>query len=232
MIVAAGCRVTVKTRLSLLRYTACMFWRRKQKTALKYLVFGLGNPGPGYVTTRHNTGWWVLDALARELGVKKTSAKSRGQVDYVTLAGLDAALIKPTTFMNRSGQCVLPWVREHSDARFTVVYDDIAIPAGTLRLREKGSAGGHKGMKSIIEMLGTDEFDRLRVGVGPKPDGLDSADYVLEPPTPREEDQIMQSVQVAVEALKLLAGGDFNAAQRLAATAGQTPQEGSPPHQE
>ena len=200
-------------------------WRRRKPIELAYLVFGLGNPGPDYALTRHNVGWWVLDAVARETDIQRTVSRHRGQADFVRLAGQDAALIKPTTFMNRSGQCVAAWLREHPESRFVVVYDDIDLPVGSLRLRAQGSAGGHKGMRSIIGALGREEFDRLRIGVGAPPSGLDSADYVLTPPSPREEDAIMPAIRIAVDALKLLAADDFNEAQRLAATAAKTEPE-------
>ncbi len=197
-------------------------WRRKPATGLAYLVFGLGNPGPDYVLTRHNAGWWALDALARDLGISRTLNRHRGQADYVKLAGQDAALIKPTTFINLSGRCVRGWLAENPAARFAVIYDDIDLPPGALRLRAQGSAGGHKGMQSIIEALSSDQFDRLRIGVGAPPPGLDSADYVLEPPSPAEEDAIMGAIRIAVDVLQLLAAGKFNEAQQLAATAGKT----------
>jgi peptidyl-tRNA hydrolase, PTH1 family len=204
-----------------------VFWRRKPASELAFIVFGLGNPGPDYALTRHNAGWWALDALARQAGVQRSEHRHRGQADYVKLAGHSCALVKPTTFMNLSGQCVKGWLAEHPQARFAVVYDDIDLPTGRLRLRAQGSAGGHKGIKSIIECLGRDEFDRLRIGVGAPPPGMDSADYVLAAPGPREEEALMSAIVVAADALKLLAAGEFKQAQELAAIAGRTPAPGS-----
>jgi peptidyl-tRNA hydrolase, PTH1 family len=210
-------------------YNASVFWRRKPASELAFIVFGLGNPGPDYALTRHNAGWWALDALARQAGVTRTEHRHRGQADFVKLAGQQVALIKPTTFMNLSGQCVGAWLREHPQARFAVVHDDIDLAAGSLRLRAQGSAGGHKGVKSIIQILGREEFDRLRIGVGAPPPGEDSADYVLAPPSPREEDEIMSAIKIGVAALELLACGEFNQAQQLAATAGRIPPATSAP---
>ena len=110
-----------------------------------------------------------------------------GQADYCVLAKLPTALIKPTTFMNRSGNCVRPWTAEHDTARWIVVGDDISMAAGKLRLRRKGSGGGHRGLESIINALGTEDFMRLKIGVGEPPAGVDAADWVLNPPSPEEE---------------------------------------------
>ena len=193
-----------------------MFWWRKRVAAPqpRFLVFGLGNPGVNYVRTRHNVGWWVLDELARQAGEIKSAAQHHGQVDYCRLGEIPAALVKPTTFMNRSGRCVGAWVRAYAAADFIVVYDDISLPVGKLRLRRKGSAGGHRGLQSTIDALGTEHFDRLRLGIGSPPDSMDASDYVLAHPTPQEEDLIAGAIQRAVPAIHALAHGDFEEALR------------------
>ena len=197
-----------------------MFWRRKRPDPPGVLVFGLGNPGLDYVRTRHNVGWWVLDELARRLGVSERASRHRGQVEYATSAGKRLALIKPTTFMNRSGQCVLPWTREHEDTPWLVVYDDITMAPGKLRLRRDGTSGGHKGVQSIIDTLGTKEFIRLKVGVGKPPADMDAADWVLAPPEPADEDLIAQAIQRAADAVLLIADDRFGEAMHLMGGAG------------
>jgi len=192
-----------------------MFWRRKRPDPPGILVFGLGNPGIDYVRTRHNVGWWVLDELARRLGVDSSASRHRSQVDYCRNGDLRLALIKPTTFMNRSGFCVYPWTKEFADTPWLVVYDDITMAPGKLRLRKEGSAGGHKGIKSIIDIFDTNEFIRLKVGVGKPPSGAETSDWVLEPPGPADEDLIAQGVQRAADAVLLIAEGKYDEAMHL-----------------
>lgn len=196
-----------------------MFWWRKRAAAPqpRFIVFGLGNPGVNYVRTRHNVGWWVLDELARQASSVKSAAKHHGQVDYCHLGEVPTALVKPTTFMNRSGRCVNAWVHAYPAADFIVVYDDISLPVGKLRLRRKGSAGGHKGIQSIIDVLHTEDFDRLKMGIGTPPEYMDASDYVLTPPAPREEDQLATAIQRAVPVLQFLATGDYEQALTLLA---------------
>ena len=116
---------------------------------MEYIIFGLGNPGARYKDTRHNVGWWVLDELARRYKPQKTQAMHKSQVDFVRLPGahgeLAVALVKPTTYMNLSGQSVREWTRAHPDAPWVVVYDDVDLPPGKLRLRPDGSPAGTTG---------------------------------------------------------------------------------------
>jgi len=190
------------------------FWRRRAEP-LDFLVFGLGNPGLNYARSRHNVGWWVLDELARRCTVNSTVSRHRGQADLCQLAGLSAALVKPTTFMNRSGTCVRPWTHEYTEAGWLVVCDDISMAPGKLRLRRKGSSGGHRGLESIINALGSEEFTRLKIGVGEPPAGVDAADWVLNPPSPAEEDLLADAVQRAADVLELVATDRFEEAQQL-----------------
>ena len=147
-----------------------------------WLIVGLGNPGEKYERTRHNVGFLVVDALAERLGVPVQKLKHRALTNTVRLAGQKALLMKPVTFMNLSGEAVGDAARFYKlpPERVLVISDDTALPLGKLRLRKGGSAGGHNGLKSIIQHLGTDQFPRLRVGVGekPRPD-YDMADWVL-----------------------------------------------------
>lgn len=190
------------------------FWRRRSEQ-LAFLAFGLGNPGLNYARSRHNIGWWVLDELALRHTVSSTVSRHRGQADYCQLSGRQAALIKPTTFMNRSGACVRPWTAEQPAASWLVICDDISMATGKLRLRRKGSSGGHRGLESIINALGSEEFPRLKIGVGPPPAGVDAAQWVLDIPSPQEEDLLAEAVQRAADVVELLATGRFDEAQQL-----------------
>lgn len=147
-------------------------------------LFGLGNPGDRYADTRHNIGFLVLDELARRLRVRFRSgsglALARGSWRSERLL-----LVKPMLYMNESGVPVAEQLRREPDD-FLVICDDFALPFGRLRLRPQGSDGGHNGLASIVYRLGTDRFPRLRVGIGSPPEGMDRADYVLEP-FPAEE---------------------------------------------
>jgi len=197
-----------------------MFFRRRRVEPLDFLVFGLGNPGLNYARSRHNIGWWVLDELARRCAVSSTVSRHRGQADFGQVAKLPAALIKPTTFMNRSGACVKPWTMEHSAARWLVICDDISMALGKLRLRRQGSSGGHRGLESIINVLGSEDFMRLKVGVGEPPAGVDAAQWVLDPPSPAEEDLLAEAVQRAADVLELVVAGRFEEAQQLTGKGG------------
>lgn len=204
-------------------------FRRQPAIQPQFLVFGLGNPGARYAHTRHNLGWRVLDELAARAGVKRTLSRHRGQADYCVLGGVDSALIKPTTYMNLSGECVAAWVREFHAARWCVVCDDISMEVGKARFRRQGSAGGHNGLKSIIEHLGTDLFDRIKIGVGAPGPGEDAAEYVLEPPSKAEQQLLHKAVQRAADAvLALAAGDDAGVLRALADSSGQSQPSPSP----
>jgi PTH1 family peptidyl-tRNA hydrolase len=148
------------------------------------LIIGLGNPGSEYALHRHNIGFQLVESLARRHNLTFSRWKrSRAQVAAGRIAGLPVLLAKPQTFMNLSGRAVhrLRWANEIPLERLLVVYDDLDLPLGRLRLRPEGGSGGHKGMRSIIESLGTQDFSRLRVGIDRPPGGMDPADYVLQP---------------------------------------------------
>jgi PTH1 family peptidyl-tRNA hydrolase len=144
-------------------------------------VVGLGNPGEKYRRTRHNAGFMVVDALAARAGVSRGREEADAWIAEATVVGEDVLLVKPLTFMNRSGQAVgrLLEATGGTPADVIVVVDDVALELGTLRVREKGSHGGHNGLRSLIDVLGTDEFVRVRLGVrkGDLPDDL--ASFVL-----------------------------------------------------
>ena len=145
------------------------------------LIIGLGNPGKEYERTRHNTGFMVLDRLSEKLNIEMTQNKFKGLYGKGKYKGEDVLLLKPQTYMNLSGESVRQVMDffKINQEDILVVYDDLDMPVGKLRLRQSGSAGGHNGIKNIIQELGTQKFVRIKVGVGAKPQGWDLADYVL-----------------------------------------------------
>ncbi len=147
-----------------------------------YIVVGLGNPGAEYARTRHNAGWESLDALCRRWHVQLNKRKFDGLLAETTFEGNRVVLCQPQTFMNASGECVrqlLQWYKCPAD-HLLVIYDDIDLALGRLRVRKSGSAGTHNGMRSILQCIGGEQgFPRVRVGVGAKPEGWDLADWVL-----------------------------------------------------
>ena len=169
------------------------------------LIIGLGNPGKPYEHTRHNIGFDVIDALASKWGASLNQSKFNGMYASVHRPEGKVILVKPLTYMNLSGECVRP-LMDYFDIEvedILVIYDDLDLETGKLRLRQKGSAGGHNGIKSLIQHLGTQEFDRIRVGVNRPPAGMKVADYVLskfsKDDQPVVEDAIKKSCD-AVEA--------------------------------
>lgn len=147
------------------------------------MVIGLGNPGKEYERTRHNVGFFVVDHIARQNGTKLRTKRCNSLIGEWSSQGQQIVLAKPQAYMNRSGECVRALIRElHASAEdIVVVYDDLDLPFGRIRIRSKGSAGGHRGVASIIEGLPGSRFDRVRVGIGRPPADMDPADYVLEP---------------------------------------------------
>ncbi|MEW5876345.1 MAG: aminoacyl-tRNA hydrolase [Candidatus Zixiibacteriota bacterium] len=165
-----------------------------------WVIAFLGNPGDRYAATRHNLGWWVADGIAA-----KAKAKFRpGLGDYLLaecrVAGRKAHLLKPTTYMNGSGLALDQYARWAGlvPGELIAVADDIALPLGEVRIRARGSSGGHNGLASIIEHLGSDEFTRVRCGVGPVPPGVDAAEFVLDDFT---QDELLPARQMADRAM-------------------------------
>ncbi|MBN1285963.1 MAG: aminoacyl-tRNA hydrolase [Anaerolineae bacterium] len=148
----------------------------------RYLIVGLGNPGREYAETRHNIGFRCVDELARLYGLAFARVQHRALTTDGLIAGRRAALAKPQTYMNLSGESVGALVRFYKLPleNLIVVHDDLDLPLGTVRLRKQGGAGGQKGMRSIIQHLGADEFARVRAGIGRPPGRMDPADYVLQ----------------------------------------------------
>ena len=160
-----------------------------------WLIAGLGNPGREYEKTRHNTGFLALDLLAKALGVRVNKPKFKGEVGVCDYKGKRLILVRPQTYMNASGLCIEPCAHFYKipPERIIVIFDDISLPVGRIRVRKNGSAGGHNGIKSIISSLGTDAFPRVKVGVGDKPHpDYDLADWVLSN-IPKEDQEAFQT---------------------------------------
>lgn len=177
--------------------------KRAPELPPEWLIVGLGNPGPEYRGTRHNVGFMVIDELAREHGIKVAKSKNKALYGAGSLSGHGILLIKPLTFMNLSGQAVLPFARQHgiTPDRILVVADDMDMVAGRVRLKPKGSAGGHNGHKSIIQSLGSSEYPRLKIGIGaPK---NESIEHVLSKFRPNEMPAINEAVKLAVKGCEI-----------------------------
>jgi PTH1 family peptidyl-tRNA hydrolase len=159
------------------------------------LIVGLGNPGRRYVNNRHNVGFHCLDQFARRQGISIDHRSSRSKTGSGDIGGVEVVLAKPQTFMNLSGESVAKLMRRYnlSPEQLIVIYDDLDIPLGRIRIRERGSSGGHKGMKSIISRLGSQDFTRIRVGIAPPgvaddtPSGVDAIEHVLSGFTAKEK---------------------------------------------
>lgn len=167
------------------------------------LIVGLGNPGRQYHATRHNIGFRVLDELAERLGVRFDQEKYDGLVATAECAGKKLLLLKPLTYMNRSGIAVAKAARNRplADDDLLVVLDEVQLPLGTLRLRPDGSDGGHNGLRSVIELYGSNAFPRLRIGVGDKKAGVALSDHVLSTFTPEEKPDVERAVRRAADAV-------------------------------
>ncbi|MGN1171657.1 MAG: aminoacyl-tRNA hydrolase, partial [Lachnospiraceae bacterium] len=147
-----------------------------------FIIAGLGNPGKQYENTRHNTGFSVIDVIAEASDIAVLEKKHKAVIGKGYIDGQKVILAKPQTFMNLSGESIrelIDYYKVDETSELIVIYDDISMDVGQLRIRKKGSAGGHNGIKNIIAHLGHDEFLRIKVGVGEKPKGYDLADYVL-----------------------------------------------------
>ncbi len=167
----------------------------------RYLIVGLGNPGRGHLYNRHNIGFMTVDRLAARHTIDMNRAQSKAIVGSGRVAGRPVILAKPQTFMNLSGEAVAPLMNYYRIplSNLLVIYDELDIPFGVIRLREKGSAGGHNGMRSIIQHFGN-EFARLRLGIGRPPGRMDAAAYVLQDFGREELPLVSEMLSVAVEA--------------------------------
>lgn len=165
------------------------------------LVFGLGNPEKKFDNTPHNVGFCALDKLSEKLGAKFSKKKLLGLVAETDINGETVLLVKPQTYMNLSGECVFKFVKKFKVplTNILVMLDDIDLPLGDFRFREKGSGGTHNGLKNIVAMLKTEEFARIRIGVGKPPEHMDLADFVLSKLNKEQLDKIEVGIEDATE---------------------------------
>ena len=180
-----------------------------------FIIAGLGNPTLQYEGTRHNVGFDVIDTLAERYNITVDGRKGRALVGKGMIEGHKVLLVKPQTYMNLSGESLRELVNYYKideESELLVIYDDISLGVGQLRIRKKGSAGGHNGIKNIIANLGTDVFMRIKIGVGEKPKKYDLADYVLGHFSKGEAKLMDEGYDHAVHAVELIVSGQINEA--------------------
>ncbi len=190
-------------------------WFRK-KSGVNWIIAGLGNPDEKYQGTRHNMGFLALDHIAKEKNVEITRSKFQGLTAIAKYGDEQALLLKPMTYMNRSGNSVVEAAKFYKIPADHVIIlcDDITLLPGTIRLREKGSAGGHNGLKSIISQLGSDGFLRIRIGIGgDAPSGDELVDYVLGKPSKTDMEAVQNRYPDIAAAVDLMVHGEFTLAQ-------------------
>jgi PTH1 family peptidyl-tRNA hydrolase len=202
-----------------------------------YLVFGLGNPGRKFAGTRHNMGFETIDKIARDYNIKIKATKFDAYAGETFLHGQKAVLIKPDTYMNLSGLAVKKFVRyykmppEDFAEKLIIIYDDTDLSPGQIRIRQRGSAGGHNGMKNILYHLETEDFLRIRIGVGGKPLGWEQSDHVLSRFADKDEETAaVKGILTAVKALEDIIGhgagfamNKYNGAEIVGESKGEPP---------
>lgn len=180
-----------------------------------YLLVGLGNPGKQYEHTRHNVGFDVMDAIADKYNISISEKKHKALYGKGMIGGQKVVLAKPQTFMNLSGESVAELLRYYKldpETQMIVIFDDISLAPGAIRIRKKGSAGGHNGIKNIIAMIGNQNFLRIKVGVGEKPKGWDLADHVLGHFEAEDRGKVELAIEDAVAAAELMLRGETDRA--------------------
>jgi PTH1 family peptidyl-tRNA hydrolase len=183
-----------------------------------FLIVGLGNPDKKYEHTRHNIGFDVIDALADKYNISISEKKHRALCGSGAIEGVKVLLAKPQTYMNLSGESVaeiLNYYKLDPESEMLVIFDDISLAPGNIRIRKKGSAGGHNGIKNIIACTGTQNFMRIKVGVGEKPPGWDLVDHVLGRMDKEDQSRAEEAIQDAVEAVVLLIRDETDRAMNL-----------------
>ncbi|RPF42207.1 PTH1 family peptidyl-tRNA hydrolase [Hydrogenoanaerobacterium saccharovorans] len=182
---------------------------------VEYIVVGLGNPGTKYDNTRHNAGFLVVDRIAKKLGISIDRLKFKSLTGDAMIAGHRVLFLKPSTFMNNSGEAVRDAAQFHKvpSERIIVIFDDISLDVGGVRIRRKGSDGGHNGIKSIIYLLGKDDFPRIKIGVGKKPHpDYDLADWVLSRFTEKDFDALNAIFDNTLDMITKIIEGNIDAA--------------------
>lgn len=195
-----------------------------------YVIVGLGNPSPEYKNTRHNAGFDVIAALSGRFDIDTDYLKHKAICGRGMIEGNKVILAMPQTFMNLSGESIrqiVDYYKIDVTKELIVIYDDIALDLGQLRIRKAGSAGGHNGMKNIIQNLGTDQFIRVRVGVGGKPKGYDLKDYVLGHFTPSEREIMDESIIRAADGVRMILTDGVDAAMNCCNRKRETEDEGT-----
>ena len=180
-----------------------------------YIVVGLGNPGKEYAGTRHNVGFDVIDKLAEQEHISVIEKKHKAIIGKGVIAGQKCILAKPQTFMNLSGESVrqlIDYYKVDETSELIVISDDISLDVGMLRIRKKGSAGGHNGLKNIIAHLGHDTFVRIKIGVGEKPSGHDLVNHVLDHFSKQDREALDETVKEAADAIRLIIAEDADKA--------------------
>ena len=195
-----------------------MFGMKKASGPVEYLIVGLGNPDKKYENTRHNCGWLALDYIADKRGCKVNKIKYKSFVGECTIAGKRVMLMKPTTYMNNSGQAVTEAMRFYKlpPENVIVIFDDVSLDVGKMRIRQKGSDGGQKGMRSIIYLSGQDTFPRIKIGIGAKPNPQwELADWVLSRFSKDEMQTLETMFDNANEAVELMIDGRIDRAMNM-----------------
>ena len=173
-----------------------------KSAAVDWLIVGLGNPGQKYANTRHNMGFLTVDLLAEQAGVKLNKVKFKSAYNTFSFAGCKCLVMKPQTYMNLSGEAVREAVQFYKIPadHVLVIYDDVSLPVGKLRVRPTGSAGGHNGIKNIIAHLGTQDFPRIKIGTGAPGEGGDMIDWVIGTPSQAERKILLDAFERAIDA--------------------------------
>ncbi len=200
------------------------FLQKKKRGANQeiWIIAGLGNPGPEYANSRHNCGFRVIDKVKERIAAQqKELQKFKGKYVSCDYDGVRIILLKPETYMNNSGESVeaaMHWFKT-DETHLIVIYDDFDIPTGQIRVRPKGSAGTHNGMKSVLQYTETDEFARIRIGIGPKNKDMDIIKFVLGNFSPEEKERIEKAFDKAADAaLYIVKNGISNAMNRFNAS--------------
>ncbi|MFW6035373.1 MAG: aminoacyl-tRNA hydrolase [Halothermotrichaceae bacterium] len=180
-----------------------------------YLITGLGNPGRKYENTRHNVGFKAIYSLAEKYNIKKTSRKFKAITARTRIAGQKVIMVQPQTYMNNSGESV-KLVKDYYDIpidKIIIIYDDMDLSLGQIRIKKKGSAGGHNGLKNIIKMLGSNKIPRIRIGIGrPENKYIDVVDYVLSRFSGDENKEVEQAINKVTNAVEEILDNGFNVA--------------------